>query len=293
MPVRKDYYRLLNVAPDADSAALKQAYRRLAAVWHPDRNPDSSVAEDRFKAISEAYAVLGDPAKRRAYDLLGPDNFAVEFSGREIFQGFEANDLFKEFGLPSVAESLFHVLDEGPETRPNPESWRRFFADFGSKPGPQGRRGKAPDVSLTLSVSLREAVFGAVKTAAFNAGASVAKTQVAVPPGSLHGQRLSAPGQVPPLKPGDRPGDLVVTLNVLPEKNFQRQGRHLLTSVSVTRAELQSGCRPEVPTLDGRRLRLTVPPGTAPGARLRAPGHGVPSPQADRGDLLITVLQAL
>jgi DnaJ-class molecular chaperone len=288
--IRKDYYRLLNVASDCDQAALKAAYRRLASVWHPDRNPGSTVAEDRFKAISEAFAVLSDPAKRRAYDLLGPDNFAVEFSGKEIFQGFEVKDLFKEFGLPSVSERLFQIIDDRPLVRADAEPWRQFFSDFGRKPGPGARRTRGPSVAATLAVSLREAVFGVVKTCAFNSGGAVAKALVSVPPGAVDGQRLTVPGQVPPLKPGDRGGDLIVTVNVLPEDNFKRRGRDILTKLAVTEDDLKNGRRPLARTLDGRDLKLTVPPDTASGARLRVPGHGAPGPDGGRGDLLITII---
>ncbi|MDR2404767.1 MAG: DnaJ domain-containing protein, partial [Deltaproteobacteria bacterium] len=98
---RKDYYSILQVPPESDAVELKKAYHRLAVLWHPDRNPGSQMAEERFKSIAEAYAVLSDPKKRKRYDEVGHEIFAGEFTEKDIFQGFEINDLFKEFGLPT------------------------------------------------------------------------------------------------------------------------------------------------------------------------------------------------
>jgi DnaJ-class molecular chaperone len=291
LPASKDYYRLLQVSPDADQAALKKAYRQLAILWHPDRNPDSTVAEERFKAIAEAYAVLSDPAKRQRYDQLGPEAFFGEFGPGDIFEGFDLADLFKEFGLPSVKETLFEMVDHGRARTSKSGRHQDFFAEFGQKPAPKSRpRGKSPSVGVSLAVSLKEAVLGAIKVCAFNLGSEVAKTTVTIPPGSYPGQVLTVPNKVQ--GPGRVPGDLMVTLNVLPDPRFRRRGADLLTTVALTRAELAAGCRPLVPTLDGGALRLTVPPGTVPGRRLKATGHGVPGRDGSRGDLLISVVEA-
>lgn len=291
MPASKDYYRLLQVSPDASPAALKKAYRQLAVLWHPDRNPDSSVAEERFKAIAEAYAVLSDPAKRKRYDQLGPEAFFGEFSASDIFQGFDLSDLFKEFGLPSVKDSLFAIVDdEGQALAAKSGRYQDFFSEFGQKPASRTRMEKTPTLGVQLAVSLKEAVFGAIKTCAFNAGQEVARVAVTVPPGSQNGQVLTIQKKVH--GQGRDPGDLMVTLNVLPDPAFKRLGADLLTNLPLTRLELASGCRPMVPTLDGASLRLTIPPGTPLGKRLKAAGHGVPKPDGKRGDLLISVIEA-
>jgi DnaJ-class molecular chaperone len=291
LPPSKDYYRLLQVTPDIDQAGLKRAYRQLAILWHPDRNPDSTVAEERFKAIAEAYAVLGDPAKRRRYDQLGPEAFFGEFGPDDIFEGFDLADLFKEFGLPSVKETLFALVDDDGQARTTKSGrYQDFFSEFGQKPVQRQRMGKSPALGVNLAVSLREAVFGAIKTCAFNSGAEVARVAVTVPPGAHNGQVLTIPKKVQ--GQGRQPGDLMVTLNVLPDPAFRRLGADLVTSLALTRSELSSGCRPLVQTLDGASLRLTVPPGTAPGKRLKAAGHGVPGPDGRRGDLLIAVVEA-
>jgi DnaJ-class molecular chaperone len=291
LPPSKDYYRLLQVDPEVDQAGLKKAYRQLAILWHPDRNPGSPVAEERFKAIAEAYAVLSDPLKRRRYDQLGPEAFFGELGTDDIFEGFDLADLFKEFGLPSVSESLFAMVDQGAQARTTRSGrYQDFFSEFGQKQSPRGRAGKSPALGVRLAVSLREAVFGAIKTCAFNSGAEVAKVAVTVPPGAKDGQVLTIPKKVK--GPGRQPGDLLVTLSVLPDQRFRRLGSDLLTSLALSRAELSAGCRAVVKTLDGASLRITVPPGTKPGQRLKASGHGAPGPDGRRGDLLISVAEA-
>jgi DnaJ-class molecular chaperone len=276
------------VSPDADQEALKKAYRLLAVRWHPDRNPGSRVAEERFKAMAEAYAVLSDPKKRRRYDELGHDGFGGEFDPEEIFEGFDPSYLFKEFGIPDDRETLARLLDlDGGET-PDPARITGFFGDFGLKQGPRARPAVGGrDLAVPLSASLKEAVFGAMKPAAFNSSKGVVKVMVRLPPGTKNGDVITVPGKVPPPGKG-LPGDLKVTVSVVPDPGFKVVGRDIVTSLKLKRSELASGCRPSVATLDGKTLRLAVPPGTAQGARLKAAGHGVPS-RTGRGALIVTI----
>ncbi|MDR1298493.1 MAG: DnaJ domain-containing protein [Deltaproteobacteria bacterium] len=288
MPAWKDYYRILQVDPGADQAALKKAYHKLAVIWHPDRNPDSKVAEERFKSIAEAYAVLSDPGKRSRFDQLGPDAFGAEYGTGDIFQGFDLSDLFREFGLPPVKETLFGVLADGPSRAAAGGPYQDFFAQFGQKPGPRKPADQHQPVGMVLAVTLREAVFGAIKTAALNLGGEVVRIPVTIPRGASDGQTLTVKGRVP--GPGGRRNDLMVTVSVAPDPDFRRLGRNILTQLRVTRDELSAGCRAVVPTLEGASLRLTVPAGTRPGTRLRAAGHGAPGPDGRRGDLVVSVM---
>jgi curved DNA-binding protein len=284
--VWKDYYRILQVDAEADQAALKKAYRKLAVIWHPDRNPGSKVAEERFKSIAEAYAVLSDPVKRRRYDHLGPEAFNAECGTGDIFQGFDLSDLFREFGLPPVKETLFGILEDNPAKRAGTGPYQDFFAEFGQKPGRKKPSAKS-GFGIILAVSLKEAVFGAIKIAAFNVGGEVVRVPVTIPPGTKTGQIVKVPGRAP--SPGRKAGDLLVTVSITADQNFKRVGQDLLTALQLTKAELLDGCRVLVPTLDERNLRLTVPAGTRAGTSLKAAGHGVPGPDGRRGDLIIAV----
>jgi DnaJ-class molecular chaperone len=275
------------VGPDADQETLKKAYRLLAVRWHPDRNPGSQMAEERFKAVAEAYAVLSDPKKRRRYDELGHEGFGGEFGTKDIFEGFDPSDLFKEFGLADDGETLDRLLDlDGGDTA-DPARLTDFFSGFGQKPGARKRPAVGGrDLSMPLSLSLREAVFGTLKPAAFNTAGGVVKVNVRVPPGTRSGDVLTVPGKVP--APRGVPGDLKVSVSVVPEPGFRLMGRDILTVLKLGRGDLARGCSPQVATLDGKTLRITVPPGTAPGARLKAAGHGAPS-KTGRGALIVTI----
>jgi curved DNA-binding protein len=284
----KDYYRILQVDPGADQATLKKAYHKLAVIWHPDRNPDSKVAEERFKAIAEAYAVLSDPTKRNRYDQLGPDDFSAEYGTGDIFQGFDISDLFREFGLPPIKETLFAILGDNQVKRPINSPYQDFFAQFGQKANRQTPGNKNKAIGMVLAITLKEACFGAIKTAAFNLGSEVVRIPVTIPKGTDNGQILTVHGKVP--GPSQQPGDLMVTINIINDPNFKRVGQNILTQIQLTHLELHLGCRTVVPTLEGTSLRLTVPKSTNSGTQLRANGYGVPNPDGKRGDLVITVL---
>jgi DnaJ-class molecular chaperone len=276
-----DYYQILGVSSTASALELKKAYRQLAIAWHPDRNPGSPLAEERFKAISEAYAVLSDPLKRKRFDQLGPEKFSSEFSSKDIFHGFEVADLFKEFGLPKAEEELKRILGQKPRPARDPSVWQDFFSGFGQKPGPRIR--SAP-LAVDLAITLKEAVFGAEKTLAVKTPAGSVETLVTIPQGASHGQKLTLKGQGPPMVPGQKPRDLAVTLSVRPEKDFTRRGLDILTNLTLPQKDLDQGRRALVKTLDGKSLMVTIQPGSKPNSLLRIPGHGTPN---STGALLI------
>lgn len=285
-----DYYTLLGVSRQAGPEDLKKAYRRLAVHWHPDRNLGSRLAEERFKAIAEAYAVLSHPGKRRQYDQLGPVDFRNEYSWEDIFQGFEPGDFFKSFGLEEAGEALERIFNRDPGGSPAAEDPRSkindFFGGFGQKHSLRDRR--SPDVAVPLALTFREAALGSEKFVAYNSSGGAIKVPVTVPPGSENGRKLVLKGRGP-AQAGGRPGDIVVILSIIADPNFQTRGFDLLTSLAVSPGELAAGCRPLVTALTGQTLRLTVPPGTRAGACFKLAGHGLPRPDGGRGDLLVKI----
>src|SRR5512139_1561909 len=111
MATNDDYYRLLGVSKSATETEIKKAYRKLALQHHPDRNPGDKGAEEKFKKINEAYAVLSDKEKRAQYDRFGSAGFHQRFSQEDIFRGFDVGDIFKDMGFGS--EDIFSRLFGG------------------------------------------------------------------------------------------------------------------------------------------------------------------------------------
>lgn len=142
----KDYYELLEVARDADGETIKRSYRRLAMKYHPDRNPDDSEAENRFKEICEAYEVLKDSQKRAAYDRYGHQAFANGgMGGGNPFNGFEFN--FGSGGFSDIFADVFSEFMGGGRGR----GTQRSYAERGA------------DVRYNMTITLEEAFTGVEK----------------------------------------------------------------------------------------------------------------------------------
>ncbi len=168
----KDYYHTLGIERNAGPEEIKKAYRGLALKYHPDRNPNNSEAEKKFKEISEAYAVLSDTEKRRAYDRLGSDPFASRFQQGDIFGGFGLKDLFREFDFffdGDISRQFFC----GFRGRGCGRKKYRFFES--------SRRsdGNVHDIYLNQE----EAVWGAEKEIVLKNGREIRKVVIEIPPG--------------------------------------------------------------------------------------------------------------
>ncbi len=121
----KDYYKILKIRKDASAEEVKKAYRKLAMKHHPDRNRGDASAEEHFKEINEAYAVLGDTEKRKQYDMFGAEGFRRQFSQEDIFRNFDFGNIFEEMGFGR-------------------DDWLgRMFGGAGAKPGGAYSRGSA------------------------------------------------------------------------------------------------------------------------------------------------------
>ncbi len=251
--LEKDYYALLGVLETASEQDITRAYRRLARELHPDVNPDKPEAEERFKEVSSAYDVLGDPAKRKEYDELrrlapaGAGGFGDDGGGFHV-RFTTADDLGDLFG------DLFGA---------------------GGRQATRARRGRGPEAEVALE--FEEAVTGVER--------KVGGATVRIPAGIEDGQLIRVPGQGGPGSNGGPPGDLYVTVRVSPHPLFGRDGPHLTLRIPVTFAEAALGADIRVPTLHGDPVTLRLPPGTPTGRTFRVRGKGVPG----RGDLLVTV----
>lgn len=265
----KDYYEILGVPRDADLAAVKNAYRKLAHKYHPDvsKAPD---AEARFKDAAEAYATLKDATKRAAYDELGLREAGEEFAPpphwRQAHTGSE--DLFEGIDLAELLAAMGQA--RGGATRP-----------------PVARRGQ--DQETTAGVTLEQALHGATLTLHLRAGAGTETTlEVTVPPGVRDGQKLRLRGKGGKGQRGGPDGDIYLHLQLLPHAVFRVEQLDLLFDLLLAPWEAVLGAEVEVPTLDGPVL-LTVPPATQSGRKLRLRGRGLLGGHGARGHLVAVV----
>ncbi|MEO1064303.1 MAG: DnaJ C-terminal domain-containing protein [Actinomycetota bacterium] len=262
-----DFYAALGVSDDASEKDITKAYRSLARTHHPDQGGD----ETRFKEISAAYDVLGDPEKRAEYDelrRLGPmtGGFAGGPGGGTRQVRFEDLSDFGGGGLGDLLGNLFGRAD-GPGAG-------------GARPRPT----PGADLETELHLDFLDAIRGV--TTEVLVGADPVK--VRIPPGVDHGRRIRVRGHGRPGQFGGPPGDLFVVVQVRPHERFERRGDDLHLTVPVTYGELVLGTNLTVPTLDGPTVTVKVPPGTSTGRRFRLRGRGVEH-KGRTGDLLVGV----
>jgi len=309
----KDFYAILGVPADADAAAVKKAYRKLARKMHPDSNPGDTAAELRFKEIGEAYAVLSDPEQRRQYDAIrsmsrggarftsggpgGPgagggfeDVFGNLFSGAgggnvrftTSTGGGGRGGAGGQPGLDDLLAGLF--AQQGGAGAPGGRTQPGFppgFPDYGAPQGPR----KGSDIAARTTLSFRQAVEG--DTVALS-GADGKRVTVRVPAGVKDGQKIRLRGKGGPGDPGSPDGDLILTVQVEPHPVFGRDGDHLTVELPVTFAEVTLGATVPVPTLSGEPVKVRIAPGTPNGRVLRVKGRGIASGETS-GDLLAKV----
>ena len=284
--LEKDFYAVLGVPKDADAAAIKKAYRKLARQLHPDQNPGDAAAEARFKDIGEAYAVLSDTEQRQQYDQLRAMAGGARFTaggrpGAGGAQGFE--DVFGGmFGGANGPGGRVRYSTGGGGGSGFEDILGGLFGGggFGAQRGPQ------PGADLTASTTLpfRTAAEGSTISLSVEGRTVNAR----IPAGVRDGQKIRLRGKGRPGDPGAPAGDLVITVHVEPHPVFTLDGGNLRVTVPVAFDEAALGATIDVPTLDGSTVRVKVPAGTPSGRTLRVKGKGVTT-STGTGDLLVTV----
>jgi curved DNA-binding protein len=281
-----DYYKILGVDKNAGAADIKKAYRKLAMKYHPDRTQGDKSAEEMFKKISEAYAVLSDKEKRQQYDTFGASGFRQRYTQEDIFKGFNFGDLFREFGL---GDGQFANIFMGGAGR-----GRRFSFGgdpFGAYTSAQRAPARGSDLVYELPLSLKEVLAGASKTIAFEQGGQHQKISVNVPKGMVTGKKLRLAGKGQPGALGGPPGDLYIQAKVLEDPVFSREGHDLYIDREVRLSDALLGTKIEIPTLDGKALSLKIPAGTQHNTKMRLKGFGLPKmKEGHRGDLYARIL---
>jgi molecular chaperone DnaJ len=285
----KDFYKSLGVASDASDSDIKKAYRKLAKDLHPDKNPGNVKAEQGFKEISEAYAVLSDADVRKEYDAVrAMSHGGARFtSGRGPAGGF-ADDVFSGFFSRQSGRA-----PEGFGAQPgaggaNMDDLLSGLFNNGAGYGRTSASAKGADVEATTTLAFRQAVDGETITLRRGDGSTVTAR---LPAGVKNGQKIRLRGKGNPGPAG--PGDLILIVTVEPHKLFGRSGDDLTVTVPVTFSEAALGAQIPVPTFDGSQVTLKLPPGTPSGRTLRVKGKGVKRKDGTSGDLLVTVTIAV
>ncbi|MBN1683836.1 MAG: DnaJ domain-containing protein [Gammaproteobacteria bacterium] len=274
----KDYYKIMSVSRDASADEIKKAYRKLARKYHPDVSKEKN-AEEKFKEVQEAYEVLKDSKKRKAYDQLGanwkaqqeftpPPGWHFDFGGTDFGP-------FEQTGFSDFFENLFGG----------------GFAGRASRGKRHGFAARGEDIHSELSISLEEAFLGVKKAIQLQvptiqpngrASAKLRTLHVKIPKGVTQGQQIRLTGQGGEGMGGAPAGDLYLKINIQPHAIFKLQDRDVMLTLPITPWEAALGTKIEVPTLTGN-VQLKISEGAQSGQKLRLKDRGLCSAK-EKGD---------
>ncbi len=273
----KDYYKVLGVERSASQDEIKKAYRKLAVKYHPDKNPDDKVAEEKFKEISEAYQVLGNADTRKKYDELGANWKQYENSGFSGFggggQGFNASgfsDFFDMFFGGQGSSASFDIRD--------------FMG--GSRRSTRPTKGN--DLNANISLTLLEAYQGSQRLLDINGNT----IKINIKPGVRDGQVLRIKGKGNPGRNGGENGDLMIKVSIINDHTYQRDGDDLIRNINIDIYTAILGGKITINTLKGD-INVPIKAQTQNNSTLRLKGLGMPHYDKEGAGALLLKVQLL
>ena len=283
--ISKDFYKTLGVSKTATEDEIKKAYRKLARQYHPDRNPGDKAAEEKFKAVGEAYDVLSNAEDRKQYDAIRAfggggarftsgggagfdDIFSGMFGGGAGGANINIDDILRGFG--------------GANTKTKSTPFGFGGGGFGGFGSPQPAKGS--DLRHDISIPLRKAASGTTVKISTTDGRSITAR---IPAGVSDGQKIRIAGKGNPGVAGGPAGDIIMTVHVEKHPAYELRGKDVHVDVPITIGEAVSGGTISVPTLDGTSVNVKVPAGSTTGKILRCRGKGMQKKQGEYGDLYV------
>ncbi len=287
----KDYYKILGVEKDATTEEIKKAYRKLAMKYHPDRNADDKVSEEKFKEITEANEVLSNPEKRKKYDRLGANWKQYEQAGAGGM-----NDWFSQFGGTGNQRRTHNFQGDFGDLFGNAGGFSDFFESFFGGAGSGKRRSSSPfssaakgsDYEANLNIPLEEAFNGVQKQFTVN-GKTV---KVKLDPGTHDGKKLRLRGMGGQGRNGGEKGDLYLNVHVIEHPFYEVKNDDLYYNLDVDLYTAVLGGNIQLRTLDDRKINIVIPKESESGKLLKLKKMGMPrfSDVKDRGDLYVRLI---
>jgi DnaJ-class molecular chaperone len=297
----EDYYNVLGVPKNASQADIQKAYRDLARKYHPDMNPDDKTAKKKFQKVQAAFDVLNNPEKREMYDRYG-SSFETRGMGGQP-SGAQSWGWSPGAGGTGPGPGEFRTEDidlsqflgerfgqEGPAGFGDLfGQFRRAAGKYRKAPGGGGGGQRSGDLVQEIQIPFATSITGGeVQLTVERPSGKTETLAVKIPPGIEDGKKIRIRGHGQPAPRGGAPGDILLTVRVLPHAYFHRRGNHLHVRVPVTLGEAVAGAKVDVPT-PKEVVTLSIPPGTSSGAKLRVKGHGVAPKNGPPGDLLAEI----